>query len=296
MHDRSYALATGIFVTFAVLALIVIAFWMAGADTERRPYVVVAEQSISGLGEGSQVLYRGVPAGRVDRIRIDPADPARILIHISVRPEVPIHHSTYASLYQRGFTGVAQVELDDTGRHPQPMPTTAAQPAHIPLRPSMFDQIAEAGTETLSTLNQLGTNLSAFLDDENRERVRSILASVDDALRSAEQVAQALEADLPRTLDSAARSMDAVAALADRAQTSMDELDTLMEELRETAAVARRFGDDLSGRMGTAGIDRALDAVDRAAREMARLAQSLSQQPEALLRGRQRPAPGPGEE
>jgi phospholipid/cholesterol/gamma-HCH transport system substrate-binding protein len=295
MHDRSYALATGIFVVVAIAVLLVTGYWLAGTDPEQRPYIVMSEHSVSGLGQGSQVLYRGVSAGRVDDIRIDPQDPAQVLVRIVVRPEIPVHHSTFARLRQRGLTGVSQVELDDTGRHPQPLLTTAHEPARIQMRPGLLDEVTEGGMQALESLNELADSLNAVLDAENRERMRSILARVDRTLHAAERVAQALEADLPRTLDSTARSMEAMAALADRAALSMDEIDALVVDLREVAAVARRFGDDISGR-AVPGVDRALDAVDRAAREMARLAQSLTQQPESLLRGRQRPAPGPGEE
>jgi phospholipid/cholesterol/gamma-HCH transport system substrate-binding protein len=294
MHDRAYALATGLFVVLALATLVVVGYWMSGAAPERRPYLIVSGHPVSGLAEGSQVMYRGVPAGRVESIRISPANPEEVLVRIMVGPDIPIHQSTYARLRQRGFTGVAQVELDDTGAHPHPLLTVPETPGRIPMRASLVDEITDAGTETLATLNTLLESLNAMLDDEMQARVRSVLANVDQTLATTERLARALEQDLPRTLDSANRSLDSVADLADRATQSMDQVDALVNELRETAEVARRLGDQFSDR-AMPGVDRAIDAVDRAAREMARLAQSLAQQPEALLRGRQRPAPGPGE-
>jgi phospholipid/cholesterol/gamma-HCH transport system substrate-binding protein len=295
MHDRAYALATGVFLVLAIVALIVTGYWLVGADPERRPYIVVAETSVAGLGVGSLVLYRGVPAGRVEGIRINPANPEQVFVRIAVGPEIPVHHSTYARLRQRGFTGVAELELDDTGRHPQPLLTVADEPARIPLRPSLLDEATDAGFAIVENLNELSERLADLIDDENRERLRSVLARLDGTLAAAEALAQALESDLPRTLDSASRSMDAVGAFAERATMSMDQVDELVVELREAAALARRLGDEIGGR-AVPGVDRAIEAVDRAAREMARLAQSLAQQPEGLLRGRGRQAPGPGEE
>ena len=106
--------------------------------------------------------------------------------------------------------------------------------------------------------------------------------------------AKTLEADLPDTLGAATRAADSVSGLADRTTQSMDEVDALIAELRQTAAVARELGEELSG-SGVPGMDRALEAVNSAAQEIARLARSLARQPERLLRGRET-TPGPGEE
>src|SRR5690606_30321097 len=111
MYDRAYAVATGAFVIAAIAALSLTAYWLAGVDPERRPYVVVSPYSVTGLAEGSEVLYRGVPAGRVERIGIDPDEPANVLIAIAVDAEIPVLESTFARLQQRGLTGTAQVEL-----------------------------------------------------------------------------------------------------------------------------------------------------------------------------------------
>lgn len=294
MHDRAYALATGAFVVVALAALAITAYWLAGADQERRPYVVVSPYSVAGLSEGSQVLYRGVPAGRVDRISIDPTDPALVLIRIAVDRQIPVQRSTFARLHLRGLTGVAQVELADTGELPEPLPTSENSPARIQMEASLLDEVTDAGTQALAMLSDLTETLREALTEENREQLRTVVARVDGTLASIERVAESLEADLPRTLDGAARAADSVATLADRTTQSMDEVDALIADLRETAAVARRVGDELSG-SGVPGLDSALDAINGAAREMARLARELARQPERLLRGRQT-APGPGEE
>ncbi|MBN1240297.1 MAG: MCE family protein [Gammaproteobacteria bacterium] len=294
MHDRAYAIATGAFVVAALAVLFVTAYWLAGADPERRPYEIVSRYSVAGLSEGSEVLYRGVPAGRVERIRIDPADPAQVLIRIAVNPQIPVQRTTVARLHQRGLTGIAQIELEDEDHSSEPLPTRDEDPARIPMASSLLDEVTDAGTQALTMLSELAENLNETLDEQNRAQLRSVLTRVDRMLGSVEQVTEALQAELPRTLDNASRAADSVATLADRTTESMDEVDALIAELRETAAVARRLGEELSG-SGVSGLDRALAAVDEAARDMARLARELAQQPQRLLQGRQT-APGPGEE
>lgn len=294
MHDRAYAIATGAFIIVAVTALLAMAYWLAGAEQERRPYVVVSQLSVAGLNEGSEVLYRGVPAGRVQRIGLDPADPSQVLIRVAVNREVPVHTGTFARLRPRGLTGIAQVELEDAGVLQEPLPTSAANPARIRMAPSVLDEVTDAGTQALATLSQLADSFGELLSDGSRGQLRSILVRVDGLIDSIERVTQTLEADLPRTLGGAARAADSVAALADRTASSMDEVDALIAELLKTSLVVQELGSELSG-SGLPGLDGALDAINRAAREMGRLAQSIARQPERLLRGQQ-PSPGPGED
>jgi phospholipid/cholesterol/gamma-HCH transport system substrate-binding protein len=294
MHDRAYVVGTGAFVVAGVAVLLITAYWLAGMGDERRPYVVVSTYSVAGLSAGSEVLYRGVPAGRVERIGIDPDDPARVLIQIDVNEDIPVRQSTFARLHLRGLTGVAQIELADTGESPEPLPTSDARPARILMAASLLDEVTDAGSQALSLLSKLADTLSEALNEENRERLRSMGTRLDGVLASVEEVARSLEAELPRTMSEATRAADSVATLADRATESMDDVDRLIAELRETAAVARRLGEELSDG-SVLGLDSALEAVNAAGREMSRLARELARQPETLLRGR-RPAPGPGEE
>ncbi|SRR5690606_20079497 len=294
MYDRAYAVATGAFIVVAIAALALTAFWLAGIDQERRPYVVVSRYSVAGLAEGSEVLYRGVPAGRVERIGIDPEDPAQVLIEIGVDERIPVLETTFARLQQRGLTGVAQVELAFAGTDAQPLPTSAAEPARIPMEPSLLDEVSDAGTQALAIVEEIADTLEQALNEENRERLRAIVARADALLSSAEHVAATLETDLPPALESASRAADSVTALAERTTQSMDEVDALIAELRATTAVARQIGEELAAD-GVSGLDRAIAAASSAAQEISRLARDLAREPSMLLRGREA-RPGPGEE
>lgn len=293
MYDRAYAIATGIFVVVALTALVLTAYWLTGTDPARRPYVIVSEYSVAGLAEGSEILYRGVPAGRVESIAIDPDDPRRVLIGILVDPQVPVQRGTYAELQQRGLTGVAQVELAHV-EATEPLPTSDENPARIPMAPSLLDQASDVGTQTLEILREVARAFDDVLNEENRARLRTVATRVDGLLMSVEQVAATLESDLPPALDSATRAADSVTALAERTTASMDEVDALIAELRATSAAARDVAEELAAGGGP-DLDRALEAVSNAAQDLARLARNLASNPGQLLRGPRTP-PGPGEE
>lgn len=293
MYDRSYAIATGVFVVAAVAALVLTAYWLAGADPDRRPYVVVSPYSVAGLSVGSEVLYRGVPAGRVEQIRIDPGDPGQVLVRIAVDPQTPVLRSTFARLHQRGLTGVAQIELEHE-QPLEPLPTAAEHPARIPMVPGLIQQAADLGTQTLEIVHRVADSVEQLLNDENGATLRSVATRLDSLLLKAEQVAASVDAELPEALDTATRAADSVTELAERTTATMDDVDALIADLRATAAVARAVSEDVSA-SGAPGLDRVLETMDSAARELGRLAQALSNDPSQLLYGRRTP-PGPGEE
>ena len=293
MYDRAYAVATGVFLVAAVVALLATAYWLTGTDPDRRPYVVVSPYSVAGLSVGSEVLYRGVPAGRVEEIRIDPRDPAQVLIRIAVEPQVPVLRSTFARLHQRGLTGVAQVELEHDEAL-EALATTAEHPARIPMAPGLIQQATDLGTQTLEILNTVADTVEQILNEESGAQLQSLANRLDGLLQTAEHLGASLEAELPDALDRATIAADSVAELAERTTASMDDVDALIAELRATAVAAREVSENLSG-SGAPALDRVLEGMDAAAQELSRLAQTLSNNPSQLLHGRRTP-PGPGEE
>lgn len=292
MYDRAYAVATGVFLIAALAALTATAYWLTGVDPDRRPYVVVSPYSVAGLSVGSEVLYRGVKAGRVERIRIDPADPAQVLVHIAVEPQVPVLRSTRARLNQRGLTGVAQVELSHA-QTAEPLPTAAEHPARIPMAPGLIQQATDLGTQTLEILNDVAVTIDRLLDAETGANLQSLTTRLDRLLVNAERIAVSLESELPDALDSATHAADSVAELAERTTASMEDVDALIAELRSTAAVARDIGENLSASSAPA-LESALESMNAAAAQLSSLAQALSNDPSQLLHGR-RTQPGPGE-
>ena len=62
---------------------------------------------MSGLQQGGQVLYRGIPIGQVDDIRIDPDNVETVLVMVDVDRETPIKADTVATLEFQGLTGIA---------------------------------------------------------------------------------------------------------------------------------------------------------------------------------------------
>ncbi|HVC37753.1 MAG TPA: MlaD family protein, partial [Gammaproteobacteria bacterium] len=89
MNNRAYALMTGLFVLLLAAAIVFAGVWMSGSHKQTRPYIVVTTGNVAGLQPQSTVHFRGIAAGTVDKIRIDPADAHNILIYLDINQDIP---------------------------------------------------------------------------------------------------------------------------------------------------------------------------------------------------------------
>lgn len=295
MHNKAYALMTGAFLLVLTAGALAAASWLAGVDRERVAYVIVTDGSVTGLSEGAQVFYRGVRAGRVERIRLDPDSPEYINIEVALSADLPIRQSTYATLRQSPLTGITQVELDDSGEYLPPLTADADEPPRIGMRPGMLEEITEAGYEIIDSVTELLDKLNALLDDDNRDRLNELLTRLDSTLEATAGLVRTMDRELGESMVAVRRSLRTLDALGDGAAGTLDQIDTLLEELAPVIRAGGRLSEDMRAET-VPSLNRALERLEYAGDELGRLARSLRQQPDSLLRGPARQVPGPGEE
>jgi phospholipid/cholesterol/gamma-HCH transport system substrate-binding protein len=284
MNNRAYALLTGLFVLSLTAATLVFGVWMSGSHKQTRPYVVVTTSNVIGLQPQSLVLFRGIAAGTVNKIRFDHTDSRNILIYLDIDKDVPVTRGTFATLRLQGITGLSQLELDDSPGLPadQPLPTSTDDPGRIPMRPSLMDRLSDSGTALAAQLDQLAASLNDVLDTGNREHIKRLLAQAD--------ASSAMLLKLESDLDETARQLPALSQQSEAA----------LAEIKSAAANVTSLSQNLnrltgSGRATGPQLDAALAQINQAAADIHRLAKNLRTDPQQLLLGPARPAPGPGE-
>lgn len=320
MENRAFALITGVFVIAIAAAIVVWANWLAGDPVQRAHYRVVALRPITGLNEQGQVRYRGISVGRVSSIRLDKANPNRILIGIEVDQDLPITRGTYAQLGLEGITGIAYVHLldDYTSLEPPPKGTDGVREIH--LRPSFLDALTDNAEAVLRDGRVLIAEITKLVNDENRERIARSLANIEQLIVRLDDTAQRLPGFIDRTdgriqawLNEENRR-NAAATLANLNQATgklpvlVQETQQLVRDARalsaqatQLAAEATSLARDSRGavqaaRDGTLPKVNALaDSVERSAERVGRLAEEIEQKPDSLLWGRSPQRPGPGE-
>lgn len=316
MENRAQALLAGLF-TLGVAALaVVLGLWLARDTRERIPYEIVASESVAGLVPQAAVTYKGLPVGKVSSIALSPDVPGQVLVRIRVESGVPVTKTTFAQLAYQGVTGLTYIALDDTGVVAQKsavsgLPAGPSGVPRIPLKPSLLTTLSGQGEVLVSRVGQLVARANDWLGPDNQKRV---VATIDRFNQAAGDVSRLSASAQPALVAAAAtaRSLDAAvvrtAPKLDQALVTVSEsAQTLTKDLSGPDGAIRRTQtslDAVSSSVGQAANAVTASTVPRAqvlaedaarsARNLTRAVSSLSEEPQAVLFGRQA-VPGPGE-
>lgn len=255
MENKAHALTAGIFVLAMAALLLALAAWLTRDGGERDAYEISTRESVTGLQVQAPVRLRGVDVGEVAAIGFDPRAPGHVLVRLSIDRDAPLTRDTFATLGFQGVTGLAFVQLDDSGRPAPRLEAGGPAPPRIPLRPGLVSRLAAQGEDFMGKVDEATDKLNRLLADPNQERLARVL---DNLARAAEGVDR-LSAQLTRT----------AAALATTNETF------------QAGTLPR--------------INQAADEAARAAREVGGMAAQLREHPQSLLFGPGTGPPGPGE-
>jgi len=308
MENKSHAFWAGLF-TIGLLAAIGVAVFFFNVDRAVRvPYDLVARTNVTGLYTDADVRYRGLGVGKVQSIRFDHENPGQIRIRIMVDKNAPITQSTFATLGFQGVTGIAFVQLDDTGKNPAPLPSSMQKVASLPLRPGLFDQLQQRGDILIKKLERIADDTDRFLSDDMRDQVLQTAKSLQGAAEGiavlSKQIGPVAQ-QLPRTLDQLDRTLASTNVLASSLSRADGPFVTNMNKAGEAAERAGRVMNEvneslqqMAARVGYETLPRVnslADDVGSAARSVDRAADTFNRNPRSVLFGAPQPAPGPGE-
>lgn len=183
METRANHLWVGA-VTLALLAaLAAFIVWLARLDQRaQNEYDIFYAQSVSGLANGSQVTFAGVPVGQVTQISLSRDDPQFVRVRISVKEDVPILVGTQATI-QATFTGVSSILLDGARKNsPRISCETTACPEGRPVIPAGrggFGELVANAPLLLERLTTLTEQLNQVLGPENQQELAGILRNTN---------------------------------------------------------------------------------------------------------------------
>ncbi|MHB8947852.1 MAG: MlaD family protein [Rhodoferax sp.] len=311
MENKSHALAAGAFVLLMLTLLVALALWLTRDTQSQRVYELSSAQAISGLQPQAAVRFKGVNVGKVSAIGFDRQTPGNVLIRIAVDEQAPITESTFATLGFQGVTGLAFIQLDDTGASKVALRFDVEPPARIPMRPGLLAELSDRGLRILGQLEETTQRVNTLLGDENQKAVIGAIDSIGQAARGLQQFSQQtgklmapLAKESSATLKTLQATSDRVGDSADEARVSARAFRTVTERMNEPGGTL----DQLSQGVSTLGasaqtlntvtlphLNRALGDTARMARQLGRVAAEVSDNPQALLLGNAPVAPGPGE-
>ena len=322
MENKAHAFAAGAFVLMVSALLVALAVWLTRDTGEHRIFELSSREAVTGLQPQAGVRFKGVTVGKVMSIGFDPVTKGNVLIRISTDDAAPISRSTFATLGFQGVTGLAFIQLDDSGESKDALVTTDSAVARIPMRPSLLSKLSDQGTTILIQVEETSRRINQLLDPANQKILMGTLDSFGQAANGIQKFTvnayKILEAqfgpdkmNLPKlaqevssTLKSMQATADSVSASADEARLTATEFKGVSQSLTKPGGLLDKLGestDSLTGLGQTLSsgtlprVNRTTEEAARTARQVGRVVNAVNDNPQALIFGNGPMLPGPGE-
>jgi phospholipid/cholesterol/gamma-HCH transport system substrate-binding protein len=266
MEIRASYLLVGSVVLALLAGLAAFSVWLVKADVDRQTalYEIVFAGTVSGLREGGQVLYRGIPVGRVADIRIDPENVEDVLVTAEIERSTPITKDTVATLEMQGITGIAYVQLRGGTRESVRLDPDAKPRPRIPSQRSALEQVFESGPELLARGLALVDRLSLLVDNRNLEAIAATLGHLETFTATLAQGSDKVDATLGGAAKAAHQVEDTAAELQhlitdargltakvdQQVEGVRGDLDKSLTEVGHAAAALHQAADRLNGLIG----------------------------------------------
>lgn len=301
MENKAHAMAAGIFVVAITILLVGLAAWLTRDTGERDPYEISTRETVTGLQAQAAVRYRGVEVGKVAAIGFDPKVQGNVLMRLEIDHDAPVTKDTFATLGFQGVTGLAFVQLDDTGKPAPRLQPEDGHPPRIPLRPGLLSKLMDKGEVILERVDELTGRMNQLLGDENQKRFTSALDNLGTAAADASQLAKRLDSTVAARVDPALASVQKSAdqvgrTAADFSQTArrLNEKDGPIDRLAVGTEALSHAADSFNSAT-LPRINRVTEETSRAVRQLGRTANTINDNPQSLIFGAGAVAPGPGE-
>lgn len=301
MENKAHAFAAGVFVLAVTALLVALAVWLTRDTGARNVYALTSKDAVTGLQPQAPVRFKGVLVGKVTDIGFDPKAKGHVLVNIAVDRSAPVTSSTFASLGYQGVTGLAFIQLDDTGESTVPLRSPDGSPPRIPLRPGLMGRLSDQGGQVLNQLEAASRRINELLAPDNPKGVARVIASAGDAAQNVSQLAADSNAllkaqldpkklNVPALVQDTRATLQSVQATAEQTRGAVQRLaekDGAIERLNETTATINAST--------LPRVNRMAEDTARTVRQVGRTAAGLTENPQALLYGNGAVPPGPGE-
>ena len=255
----------GVFFTVSVVVFLVIIIWLGGGFREKHTdtYVCYFSWSVQGLNEGSNVMYNGVPIGRISSIDIAP-DGRLVEILMDIRSDFTVDSQIVAIMQLTGITGLSVINLspDTTRIHVTPHYDFDVLYPVIPVAEGALQSAASILTRMTEIINevdfvkiskesiQLLENINEVVDSDMIENIELAILSNSANLDTLLVTYIRLGENIDRfvlTLNTMAPDMAAdVNALVEELQGLSEPLKVFVQKLDEMLVESTNMLDNLS--------------------------------------------------
>ncbi|HUL35937.1 MAG TPA: MlaD family protein [Candidatus Eisenbacteria bacterium] len=308
MEARREQVFVGLFVVIAATLLIVTVFSISGAFAGPAMKFHAEFHNAAGLDRGASVRYEGGPKiGRVEGVKIDPADPSMMDMEFSVEKGLPIKTDSHVAILSFSPLGDNHLEVK-AGSASAPL---AKDGSKLPSEPyvgfndltEQFNQVIPQAKELLANLNARVKQLSVtiervndLLNEENRANISASLADLHGMLKEDRPLVRStlnnvngasakfspLLDDLKKTSDRANETLKKVEGMIDENRTDVREsVKKLRESLNNVSRITRRLDQTLD--VNTETIDELLMNLRDVSENLREFTEQIKERPSELI-------------
>src|SRR6266852_4876336 len=305
MKPKSEQALVGLFVIVATALLIGIVFAISGAFGRSTHTYRAYFPFAGGIESGSGVRYSGGPKiGRVDTVRLDPQNPARIEITFKVQSDLPVKTDSHVKIMSLSPLGDNHLEvLPGT-------PKSAIAPDG-----AQINELGPRATQLLTTLNDRATELKVTVDRVNDllnvQNRANLSATLANARGMIEENRPALHSTLTH-INSVSEKLEPLLSdfrkTSEEANKAIDHIDSLIGEnradIRQAVAELRRTltnMTDLTAHLNqtldvnSENIDELLDNFRHVSENLKEFTNTIKSRPYTLIRSSNPREHKPGE-
>ena len=319
MDSKKEQAFVGVFVVIAVGLLITTIFAVEGALNRSGQTFLVYFKNAGGLEPGSLVRYAGIRVGRVEKLTIDPKDPARIIMQIGVDEAVPVKTDSMAKIESMSALGENFLEITPG----KPESARAKSGSVLPSKEffgisDLADMLNKMGPDVqdlVAHLNDRVVQLKVTIDrtndllnDENRAHVAGTLSNLNGMLAEDRPRIKSAIGHIDDVSGKLGPTVDEFKQTAKQADETIKKVDDILGENRKDlhASIAQlhkalddatKLVDHLNRTLNTntENIDEILENIRLTTENLREFTDEIRTRPYSLIRSAQPPEHKPGE-
>lgn len=180
METRANYILIGAFTIAGFLGLLAFFAWFANTELDRQfDYYDVYFDNVSGLDRASDVRFAGLSVGQVVDLALSEQGDGRVRVRLEVSSATPVRADSTATIEAQGVTGVAFVGITAGSPEAALLSVSGARVPEIPAGRSVLQSLSEDAPALLEEALNVIERISALLNEENRQRVETILANLE---------------------------------------------------------------------------------------------------------------------
>ena len=258
METRANYVLIGAFAVAGFLGILAFFFWFANISLDRQfSYYDIDFESVSGLGEASDVRFAGLPVGQVVDVRLSPERDGTVRARIEIDANTPVRTDSVATIESQGVTGVSFVGL--TAGTPEAPLLSQASSQEVPIieaGPSVLQSLSQDAPALLQETLAVVRDLRELTGGENQQRMQTILENVEQASIAFSSTLSNFALEIERFNTTLNTLTTDASSVLNSAAATLESLRELSEDARQAVA---QGGDTLTGAQGViASADRYL--------------------------------------